>query len=289
MCRFAAYLGHPVTLDDLLFRPEHSIVDQSMDPDEGPLNGDGFGVGWYVPEMDEAPAVYRNIAPAWADENMKSIAPRVRTPLFFAHVRGASEGMEVQRSNCHPFTSGPLMFMHNGHVGGHDEIVRALRDELSDEIYNSIRGTTDSEHVFALVRDELDDPHEATAGDLARAVRAAIRRVEQLKAEHGVTGEPTRANVALTDGESLVALRYATPADEDPATLFVRRAGRFYRKNGSTGVEDPQGEASVLVSSDPMLDDDTGRTLVPENHLLVVDADGHLATEKVHTPTPRSG
>ncbi len=283
MCRFAAYLGHPITLDELLYRPEHSIVDQSTHPKEGPHNGDGFGVGWYVPEMDPAPAVYRDVTPAWADENMTHIAPRVRTPLFFAHVRGASPGMPVQESNCHPFVSDRLLFMPNGHVKGHNEIMRPLRNELPDDIYFDIRGTTDSEHLFAVIRDELGDAaRDPSAEDLADAVREGITRVEALKEEVGVGHKATRANVAITDGRHLVAMRYASGQAETASTLYMTRAGRFVCHNGTTTVEEPDGDGAVLVSSDPMIDEARGMQLVPENHLLVVDEDRRVTATPVN-------
>lgn len=283
MCRFAAYLGHPIALDELLFRPEHSIVDQSLDPSEGPVNGDGFGVGWYVPEMDEEPALYRNVSPVWADENMQHIAPRVRTSLCFAHVRGASPGMPVQETNCHPFVQGRLLFMHNGHIKGHKDIVRRLREQLSDEVYTNIRGTTDSEHMFAVVQDELgDDVQDPSADQLAEATRTAIRRIERLKREEGVDHRATRANVAVTDGRSMVAMRYASEDEDDPPNLYLSRAGRLACENGTAHVEDPGGEGAVLVSSDPMVDQDDGLDLLPENHLLVVDGERNYRVEPVN-------
>ena len=49
MCRWLAYSGSPVLLDDLLFRPDHSLIDQSLHSRLGATttNGDGFGIGWY--------------------------------------------------------------------------------------------------------------------------------------------------------------------------------------------------------------------------------------------------
>eukprot|EP00158_Paraphelidium_tribonemae_P007224 Partr_v1_DN28159_c4_g1_i2_m56092 putative glutamine amidotransferase len=53
MCRFLLFTGRqPITLADLLTKPAHSIINQSFDSKlrldlHRPLNGDGFGVGWY--------------------------------------------------------------------------------------------------------------------------------------------------------------------------------------------------------------------------------------------------
>ena len=49
MCRFIAYLGKPITADELLLKPVNSLVHQSYSAGEMSeiLNGDGFGLGWY--------------------------------------------------------------------------------------------------------------------------------------------------------------------------------------------------------------------------------------------------
>ena len=49
MCRWLAYTGSPVLLEELLYKPQHSLIAQSMHSTLGAeaTNGDGFGVGWY--------------------------------------------------------------------------------------------------------------------------------------------------------------------------------------------------------------------------------------------------
>jgi ergothioneine biosynthesis protein EgtC len=284
MCRFAAYLGHPISLDELLYKPDHSIIVQSAKAKGGeePLNGDGFGVGWYVPEMDDEPALYRNATPAWADRNMRNIAPRVNTPLFFAHVRDASEGMAIQQTNCHPFSKDRLMFMHNGVVGSFDEVLRPLRNQLSDEVYFTIDGTTDSEHLFALAQDELG-PKAANpdADDLARAVRRSIERVEALKHKKGIETKTT-ANLALTDGCSFVASRYANEHADEAASLYVSRAGGFTTgEDGTTRAVDPAERGAVLVSSEPMMEQAVGLDPVPPNHMVIVEPDCSYRIEPI--------
>ena len=151
MCRFVAYLGIPVLLADILLRPKNSLIQQSMRARETdvPLNGDGFGLGWYAHDVDITPAIFKSIQPAWNDLNLQHLAEKIRSDCFFAHVRAASKG-GVGEANCHPFYYKSLMFMHNGDIGGFDKIKRHLRHKLSDEIYDWIKGQTDSEHFFAL-------------------------------------------------------------------------------------------------------------------------------------------
>jgi len=62
MCRLLLYTGkRPILLADLLTRPAHSIINQSFSPKlridaHRPLNGDGFGVGWYDRENEAGEA-----------------------------------------------------------------------------------------------------------------------------------------------------------------------------------------------------------------------------------------
>ena len=89
MCRWMAWHGQPVLIEELLFKTQHGIVDQSLHSRMGaePTNGDGFGVGWYG--AGEGPGVYHGVAPAWGDANLRELAGHVASPLFLVHVRAA--------------------------------------------------------------------------------------------------------------------------------------------------------------------------------------------------------
>ena len=117
MCRLLAYLGTPVIIDKLLYQPKNSLVNQSIHAKEieEPLNGDGFGIGWYVPELHAEPGTFVSVNPAWSNRNLRKLAPRIKTECFIAHVRAASVG-EVSESNCHPFQYRQFLMVHNGGV-----------------------------------------------------------------------------------------------------------------------------------------------------------------------------
>ena len=159
-----AYSGEPILAEDLLFRPKHSLIDQSLHSRMGATttNGDGFGVGWYGEGIE--PAVYRSVEPAWNDRNLREIAGQVRTPMLLAHVR-ASTGTPVQRSNCHPFRHGQWLWMHNGVLRGFHEIRRDLVMAVDPTLFPDIEGSTDSETLFflALTFGLVDDPVDAVA------------------------------------------------------------------------------------------------------------------------------
>jgi len=49
MCRWLAYSGAPILLDEVRFKTHHSLIDQSLRASDitSTANGDGFGIGWY--------------------------------------------------------------------------------------------------------------------------------------------------------------------------------------------------------------------------------------------------
>ena len=74
MCRWVAYAGPEIYLEDLIFHQEHSIVSQSLAATQSAwvTNGDGFGVAWY--NNRTAPGLFKDILPAWNDSNLRSLA-----------------------------------------------------------------------------------------------------------------------------------------------------------------------------------------------------------------------
>src|SRR5918999_5351597 len=101
MCRWMAWSGQPVLIDELLFKTEHGLVDQSLHARMGvePTNGDGFGLGWYG--TGDGPGLYHGVAPAWGDANLRELASHIASPLFFAHVRAAI-GSPAHQTNRPP-------------------------------------------------------------------------------------------------------------------------------------------------------------------------------------------
>jgi predicted glutamine amidotransferase len=231
MCRFVAYIGAPVFLNEVVCQPAHSLLHQSLQAERAKTvtNGDGFGIGWYG-ERDE-PAVYREVMPAWSDENLLTLCDTLRSPLFFAHVRAAT-GTAIARQNCHPFRHQRWLFMHNGQIGGYARVRRTLEAQLPDRLYMARRGATDSELLFllALARIESGEP-------VALAVQAVFDDTVALMRQRGVD-EELRFSAALSDGARLHVFRLAS--DGQPPTLYVR-AGRAGTTVASEPLDDGGG------------------------------------------------
>ncbi|MEW2635231.1 class II glutamine amidotransferase [Streptomyces sp. NPDC048389] len=203
MCRWLAYTGTPVLLDSVLYRPAHSLIDQSLHARMGveTTNGDGFGIGWYSPGMD-TPAVVRDTGPAWNNRNLREISAHVRSHLFFAHIR-ASTGSAVQQTNCHPFRHGRWLWMHNGAIADFHRLRRDLCLVIDPSLFADIEGSTDSEVMFFLALTFGLDQDPLTA------VARMAGHVEHLGRRHGVDS-PLQMTVAVTDGERLWAFRYSS-------------------------------------------------------------------------------
>jgi glutamine amidotransferase len=275
MCRFVLYRGRPIRLASLVTESENSLIHQSFASREReePLNGDGFGVVWYAPEISPDAAQFRMITPAWSNQNLRHLARMTRSGCILAHVRAASPGLPVTETNTHPFVWGRIGFMHNGEIAGFAAIKRPLLDRLGDEAYGMIQGTTDSEHLFALfienlLRHQTGPPQEA----LARALEGAVADLLSLCRGAGVEAAST-LNVAVSDGESAVVCRFSDGDGSQAPSLHLHSGKHYHCRSGVPRLEPAApGEHAVIVSSEPLTEDGDW-SVVPSNHIVVVSAD----------------
>jgi predicted glutamine amidotransferase len=205
MCRWLGYHGAPLHLEELILRPKHSLIDQSLHSERGAetTNGDGFGVGWYADRL--VPGRFRSIHPAWNDHNLRDLVEHVSSPLFLAHVRAATSG-PIQETNCHPYRYRRWLFVHNGLIREHHALRRELLLAVDHSFFGEIEGTTDSELMFflALTFGLEDDPFPA--------LERMVGFVEETGHKHGVE-YPLQMSLGLADGERLYAVRYSSEGD----------------------------------------------------------------------------
>ena len=245
MCRLATYLGEPLFLEALIATPRHSLMRQALRAEEAVAvtNGDGFGIGWYG-ERDE-PGVYREVMPAWSDDNLLALSRTLRSRLFFAHVRSATAG-GISRQNCHPFRHGRFLFMHNGQIGGYAQLRRTLESQLPDDLYAQRRGGTDSELLFLLAMARVE-----RGESMPKAMLAVLDETLALMREHAIH-PPLRFAAVLADGQRLHAFRIAS--DGQPPTLYLRRS-----------------EAGHTIASEPLCDDEPGWQLLPVGAVVTLE------------------
>ncbi len=272
MCRFTLYLGPDIRLSSLLLEPSHSLIRQSTHSREReePLNGDGFGVGWYARELSGEPAVFRSISPAWNNRNLHNLARVVSSDCIFAHVRAATQSSGVNEANCHPFRYQQYLFMHNGDVGNFRRVRRRILDSVCDEAFSNVYGSTDSECFFALCIDELlKQPSERTPTErLSHALAAAIARLVTLVAAHG-DGEPSYMNCALSDGENAVVSRYTDDSADSPESLYYFHGALYPAIAEATQDQQSVAHHPVIVSSE-RLTNDSAWVSIPDNYMVLV-------------------
>ena len=263
MCRWLAYNGPPIFLDTVLFKPENSLIRQSLRAlqSRSVTNGDGFGLGWYGGRPD--PGLYRDTIPAWNDENLRSLAEQIRAGMFFAHVR-ATTGTPTARSNCHPFRFGHWLFMHNGQIGEFEKSRRDLAFAVHPALFRHIKGSTDSEVFFYLL------VGAGLGGDLLGALARAIDTVEDGRSANSVA-EPFLLTAAFCDGETIYAVRYAS---EGLAPTLYYACGVPLSKIADNAAE-PLARAIVILS-EPLDPDMEGWIEVPSGR-VVIAGDGAVS------------
>lgn len=242
MCRWLAYQGEPIYLDQLVYEPEHSLVHQSLEARKAVtrVNADGFGLGWYT-ERD-TPGQFHEVLPAWGDENLRSLTHHIRSHRFMAHVR-SSTGTQVSRSNCHPFIDQNWMFLHNGQIGGFEQVKFELERQLCETLFLKRMGTTDSELIFLLMLQNglKKQPIEAIKTTLAM-IASAMSSKEII--------EPLKASICISDGNQFWAVRYSS--DQHAPTVFIKQRG-----------------ADIVLASEPLESSKEWRQVAPQTILNI--------------------
>ena len=251
MCRFYIYKGKKILLKEILYNQKHSIFKQSFHKKFTPLlkelnnrdhelNIDGFGVGWYNKEL----CLYTSLKTPWCDENLKRLSKILETKLLFSHIRGIkpfSNNYLVHEYNCHPFMYKNYLFMHNGDINNFNIIKKYIINKIDDDIFNLIKGNTDSEYIFALFINELK-----INKNYINIIKNIIKYLISF-------GNLMSLNLAFTDGETIVCSRYINSDKEEPPSLYYKLS-----KN------------NIQISSEPIdyLDD---WILIKKNHILLYE------------------
>ncbi|KAG8815244.1 hypothetical protein FRC18_001598 [Serendipita sp. 400] len=288
MCRLVIYKStEPCKLADLLTRPAHSIINQAFDSRlrldlRRPINGDGFGVGWYdTSEQDDSePCIFTSITPAWNNANLTRIAEKIRSRLVFGHVRATTAG-SLSQDNCHPWRHGRLMWMHNGGIESFDVLKRSLQALLPDDIFSIPQGNTDSEWAFALFLSILSShihPKPLLSPDpiphlvLRRAMLDTIQTLNSLAKKHGIT-DPSLLNFCVADGQTVVATRYVSSSTQEAASLYYSSGTSFgeYAPGGHYRMsKSDKRENIIMIASEPLTFEKADWMEIPTNTMVVI-------------------
>ncbi|MBD2438686.1 ergothioneine biosynthesis protein EgtC [Nostoc sp. FACHB-110] len=262
MCRLLAYLGPSVSLEQLLYKPEHSLIVQSYLPREmnsGVVNADGFGVGWYHTQKETEPFIYKNTIPIWNDINLPHLCRYVESQCVLAYVRSATPGQSLDFANCQPFNHQQWLFLHNGYIENFRQTLhRKIRSTLKPEFYDKIFGSTDSEHIFALLLSQAEiNKHRPPE----YALRTTLLLISEMAKRHQAK---VLANVVLSDGKRLIASRFAV-GSQAPSLYLLR--------------DDLNFPNSVIIASEPLFTGDWKPC--PENSIISVGEDCEIQIEQI--------
>lgn len=237
-----------------------------------PHNGDGFGIGYYTPPtLGPDPCIFTSTTPAWNCINLSRLASKTTSSLIFAHVRATTEG-SLSDSNCHPFSHGSLMFMHNGNIACWRHVKREIALSVGQKWFVGVEGSTDSEWAFALFLDCLEkagfdpDGEECTVNGFGHtALRKAM--LQTIKLINGfVDATPSELrdetvdkrsllNFAVSDGHSVVCTRYVSSTTDEAASLYFS-SGTSWKQGEGPGQykmeRRDKGADIVLVASEPL-------------------------------------
>ncbi len=236
MCRIAAYLGSGVRLDRFLLEPEHSLYRQSWqcrEMREAVVNADGYGLG-FLGESGEA-LVYKCTAPIWADPNLAALGVTLHSRLWVGNVRSATPGQATSMQNTQPYVHAGRFFLHNGYLDDFDNGLRGrFIQQLAAEWVAEVQGNTDSEYLYAWIRQHAD-------------VQSALAALPGLLGEHKAL-----LNMVVADATGLLVCRHALHAP-CPSLYYCTSHERYPH--------------AVLVASE-CFDDSDAWLPVPEHQLL---------------------
>jgi glutamine amidotransferase len=253
-----------VLLEEILIKPTHSLIDQSLHSTLGAetTNGDGFGLGWYG--TGEGPGVYHSVSPAWNDRNLKELARHIVAPVVFAHIAHirASTGGAIQQTNCHPFRHGRWLWMHNGLIREFGAVKRDLSFAVDPSLFAEIEGSTDTELFFylALTFGLEDDPPSA--------VERAVGFIEETGRAHHVK-QPIQMTVATTNGASVWVFRYSSEGSSR-SLFYSADVATLRAQYPDYPVLHELSEETRLVVSEPVGDLAGAWTEVPESSCVIV-------------------
>ncbi len=293
MCRALLYLGQPVLLDNLLFQPDSALVRQSYMPKMlNLLNLAGFGLRAWDPasHAPREPFFYGSPSLPVFDRNLKNLAEKVRASCVLGHVRGVaySTAVDISLQNVHPFQFEglPWALAHNGDLAGMEEMKPILASEVKSSFLRRIRGTTDSEWIYALFVSQLKDAtREAEEGEVYAALEKTLGILRRAREKLGIDVSSS-VNLFIANGSQLAALRYCFDFGRyrtgDPAKVHEANLAflsLWYTLGRDYGLHENEWKMtggaeradSILVASEPLTRDTSSWVELPEYGALFAE------------------
>lgn len=282
MCRVLAYLGNPIPLDELFYKPDSSLVTQAYDPKlmtEVHQNLGGFGMAAWDRRSHDAhiPFWYKTHLLPFYDDNLKNLSAKIRAQCILAHVRGVeyNNASPVSNQNVHPFLfeNTNIVFAHNGYLSHFEEIRYELANYMKQEYKVQIKGTTDSEWMYALLLSVLNSKAKnPTVKEIHEGILKTLDILEKIRKKHSINFSST-LNFFISTGSIIFAMRYTMnfgcyeSLDPNPLSGYT---SLWYTYGEQYGYFDGEykmkggKKKSIIIASEPLTNDNTTWIEVPE-------------------------
>lgn len=277
MCRIFAFRSRvDLKVQRSLVKAENALQLQSR------TQPHGWGIAYYLTNQSD-PTLIKSMRSAFDDERFARISSFLTSHAVLAHVRKATVGV-VEECNVHPFRWKTWTFVHNGTVFGFEQIRAVLLGRVHPRFHDLIEGDTDSELLFYLVLSQLeragydiDSPEGPLPDTLWGTFGELFRWIRDLSAETGEDPRESMMNVVLTNGLSMLAVRFNGGLSFSTQKRRCADADICPIKDKICFGARPIGvsHTHLLLASDPTSPDDIWEE-IPNRGLLVLHDDLRL-------------
>lgn len=288
MCRILSYLGKPILAEKLLYEPDNALITQSYHPRymSHLLNLAGFGlIAWdKTSHNPQFPYVYKTPNLPFYDENLKNLASKITPYCLLAHIRGVSYTGKhvVSVQNVHPFifNNASIALAHNGLLSNFDKMKYDLISYIQPEYQKNIRGTTDSEWIYALLLSQLEkNTTEYETTSIIKAVIEALKILHYVRQKNDIAST-SPVNLFISNGEFIAATRFVFDygwhnINTEESTHYTYHS-LWYTYGDSYGLyqnkyqmKGTKNKSSIIISSEPLTEDNTTWIEIPEYTIIV--------------------
>ncbi len=288
MCRVLSYLGKPTLMNELLYKPDNSFIKQSYNPRYMTfiLNLAGFGMAaWeknsYHPDL---PFLYKTPQLPFYDENLKNLSEKIMPHCLVAHLRGVDylESQVVANQNVHPFKfpGVQITLAHNGHLFDFESMRYDFLKYIKEKFKYYIKGTTDSEWIYAVFLSQLEDPfaQKFEPEEIIQALVETLKIFKYVRKQHNVAIN-SPVNLFISNGSFIAATRfvldYGWLPDKSPDSGHFTYHSLWYTYGEKYGfyedefkMKGSKQKSSIIIASEPLTKDTTTWLEVPEYTLL---------------------
>lgn len=290
MCRILSYLGKPILIEELLYKPDNSFIKQSYHPKymSHLLNLAGFGiVAWdHVSYDPNLPYLYKTPDLPFYDENLRNLASKISPHCLLAHLRGVTYSAKqiVSIQNVHPFLfpGSNVALAHNGILHDFEFMKYDLLEYIHPHYRTNIHGTTDSEWIYSVFLSQLPGPNEHYKTDeITKAILETLKILQRVRHKHNIAIN-SPVNLFITNGEFIAATRfvldYGWQSSDEKTASHLSYHSLWYTYGESYGFYDNEykmkgskKKSSIIIASEPLTEDTTTWVEVPEYTLVVAE------------------